>query len=139
MDTMTMRLLEPDEPPVFQVEREQGTSPFFLACDHGGKRLPRKLGDLGLPASEPERHIAWDIGARAVTSLLAASLDAFAIHQTYSRLVIDCNRDPGVETSIVTVSELTEIPGNLHLAAEARKAREAEIFWPYHGRITAEL
>ncbi len=43
---------------------------------------------------------------------LAQALDAFTIHQTYSRLVIDCNRDPAVETSIVTVSESTEIPGN---------------------------
>ncbi len=139
MDAIATRLLEPDEPPVFRVEREQGASPFFLTCDHGGRRLPRRLGDLGLPASELERHIAWDIGASAVTSLLAAALDAFAIHQTYSRLAIDCNRDPSVETSIVTVSELTEIPGNRGLSAEARRMRAAEIFEPYHRRITAEL
>jgi predicted N-formylglutamate amidohydrolase len=139
MDAMTTRLLDPEEPPVFRVEREEGTAPFFFTCDHGGRRLPRRLGDLGLPESELLRHIAWDIGAGAVTSLLAESLDAFAIHQTYSRLVIDCNRDPGVETSIAQVSELTEIPGNRDLSEAARKAREAEIFWPYHGRITAEL
>jgi predicted N-formylglutamate amidohydrolase len=91
------RLLAEDEPPPFAIEHERGASPFFLPCDHGGRRLPRKLGDLGLPPAEFERHIAWDIGAAAVTSLLADALDAYAISQIYSRLVIDSNRDPSVE------------------------------------------
>jgi predicted N-formylglutamate amidohydrolase len=133
------RLLSETDPPVVTVENEPGASPFFLACDHGGRRLPASLDDLGLASSEFERHIAWDIGASAVSSLLARALDAIAIQQNYSRLVIDCNRDPAVETSIVTVSELTEIPGNRDLDADARRARVEEIFWPYHRRITAEL
>jgi predicted N-formylglutamate amidohydrolase len=108
-------------------------------CDHGGRRLPRRLGDLGLPEAELQRHIAWDIGISATTHILAEALDAFAIHQAYSRLVIDCNRDPGVETSIVTLSELTEIPGNHGLSQADRRAREQEIFWPYHRRITTAL
>jgi predicted N-formylglutamate amidohydrolase len=133
------KLLRPEDPPVFTVEHEAGQSPFFLACDHAGRRLPASLGDLGLPASELERHIAWDIGASALSSLLAQALDAYVIHQNYSRLVIDCNRDPQVETSIVMLSELTQIPGNRNLGAAARQARIEEIFWPYHRRITAEL
>ena len=139
MDPTTGKLLSDDEPPVLKVEHEQGASPFFLTCDHGGRRLPRRLGDLGLPGSELRRHIAWDIGASAVTSLLADALDAVAIHQIYSRLAIDCNRDPDVATSIVTVSELTEVPGNRGLSAAERKARELEIFWPYHRRVSAVL
>ena len=100
-----MKLLAADEPPVFTIERERGTSPFFITIDHGGKLLPKKLDKLGLPDSELVRHIAWDIGATAVGKRLAEALDAFTIHQTYSRLVIDCNRDPGVDTSIVAISE----------------------------------
>lgn len=132
-------LLAEDEPLPYVVEHERGASPFFLTCDHGGKLLPRKLGDLGLPAFELERHIAWDIGAAAVTSLLADALDAFAIRQVYSRLVIDANRDPSVESSIVEVSELTEIPGNRDLGDAERAARAREILTPYHDRIVAEL
>jgi predicted N-formylglutamate amidohydrolase len=133
------RLLEPDEPPAYRVARPQGKSPFFLTCDHAGDRVPRKLASLGVSAADMKRHIAWDIGAAAVTLKLAEALDAFAILQTYSRLVIDCNRRPGVPTSIVRLSESTPIPGNEVVTVEDAAAREQEIFRPYHGRIRTEL
>jgi predicted N-formylglutamate amidohydrolase len=85
------------------------------------------------------RHIAWDIGAADVAIRLAAALDAFAILQTYSRLVIDCNRRPGIPASIVRISESTRIPGNEIVTIEAAAAREREIFRPYHDRIRTEL
>jgi predicted N-formylglutamate amidohydrolase len=132
-------LLEPDEPPAYRVERPQGKSPFVLTCDHAGDRVPRKLGSLGVSAADMKRHIAWDIGAAAVTLKLAAALDAVAILQTYSRLVIDCNRRPGVPTSIVRLSEATRIPGNEVVTIEEAVAREREIFRPYHDRIRTEL
>ncbi len=59
-------------------------------------------------------------------------LDATALLQAYSRLVIDCNRAPEHPTSIPTISELTEIPGNENLTEEARAARRQAIFDPYH-------
>ena len=71
-------------------------SDFLLTADHAGRAIPRRLGQLGLPDSELERHIAWDIGIAGVTDRLAAALDATAVLQNYSRLVIDCNRDPDV-------------------------------------------
>jgi predicted N-formylglutamate amidohydrolase len=134
-----MTLLERDEPPAFRVERPEGGSPFLLTCDHAGARVPRKLGTLGVSAQDMGRHIAWDIGAGAVAVKLAAALDAFAILQTYSRLVIDCNRQPGIPTSIVRLSEATRIPGNEVVTVEEAAAREREIFRPYHDRIRAEL
>src|SRR6187402_3942066 len=88
-------LLAPDEPAAFEVIEDRLRSPFLITCDHAGKRLPRALGTLGLPERELHRHIAWDIGAAQVTRLLARELGAFAILQTYSRLVIDCNRQVG--------------------------------------------
>ncbi len=134
-----MNLLEPDEPPAFRIERPQGRSPFFLTCDHAGARVPRKLGSLGVTAEDMGRHIAWDIGAAAVAVKLSAALDAFAILQTYSRLVIDCNRRPGIPESIVRLSESTRIPGNEQVTVAEAMAREREIFRPYHDRIRAEL
>jgi predicted N-formylglutamate amidohydrolase len=59
--------------------------------------------------------------------------------QTYSRLVIDCNRDPSWPTAMPEVSEYTPIPGNLKLSPEAKAARVAEIFTPYHDRIRSLL
>ena len=134
-----MTLLEADEPAAFRVERPQGKSHYFLTCDHAGARVPRKLGSLGVSAEDLGRHIAWDIGAAGVTAKLADVLDAFAILQTYSRLVIDCNRRPGIADSIVRVSEATRIPGNEVVTVEDAAAREREIFRPYHDRIRTEL
>ena len=132
-------LLAPDEPAAVRVERVSGRSPYFLICDHAGNLIPRRLVSLGLPAAELARHIAWDIGAAAVALRLGELLDATVIQQRYSRLVIDCNRPPSSPQSIVTVSERTSIPGNANLTAEDRARRHAEIFAPYHERITAEL
>ena len=133
------RLLAPDEPAAFSLGGEGGRSPFVLICDHAGKRIPRALGDLGVAVGERERHIAWDIGAAGVASRLSELLDAFFIRQTYSRLVIDCNRPLDVAGSIVTRSELTDIPGNVDIDDASRLLRAREIFHPYHDRIVAEL
>jgi predicted N-formylglutamate amidohydrolase len=132
-------LLASDEPPAFRVVKAQGRSPFLLACDHAGARVPRRLASLGLPPHELQRHIAWDIGAAEVATKLAERLDAFLILQTYSRLVIDCNRPPGSPQSIVALSESTRIPGNEAISAADADVREQEVFGPYHDRLRAEL
>ena len=89
-------------------------------------------GRLGLSESELGRHIAWDIGIAGVTERLSAALDSTAVLQTYSRLVIDCNRDPGMPSSIPEISEnrrrFQAIRG---LSAEQRAARRQAIFEPY--------
>ena len=66
-----MALLEPDEPSPVRVLRENGTSDFILLADHAGRAIPRKLGDLGVAATDLERHIAWDIGIAGVTEHLS--------------------------------------------------------------------
>ena len=129
------RLLGPDEPAPVWLLRSDGRADFVLTADHAGRAIPRALSDLGLPESERLRHIAWDIGIAAVTERLAAALDAVAVMQRYSRLVIDCNRESSVEASIPPLSEATTIPGNIGLAAEQREARRREIFAPYHAAI----
>ncbi len=82
-----------------------------------------------------DRHIAWDIGIAGVTTALAQALDATAVLQTYSRLVIDCNRQPSAPTAFPTISEATKVPGNLGLTAEDKQARQHAIFDPYHAEI----
>jgi predicted N-formylglutamate amidohydrolase len=123
-----------DVPPVLE-HNVAGRSPFLLTCDHYGRLIPRALGDLGLPAGELQRHIAWDIGIAGVAEALAKQLDAHLIAQRYSRLVIDCNRPPSAPSSIPRISEATTIPGNEGLAREAAEARCTQIFEPYHRRI----
>jgi predicted N-formylglutamate amidohydrolase len=136
---MAEALLDPDEPDPVSLENEKGRSVFFLTCDHAGRAFPRQLGTLGLPASEIERHIAWDIGIGGVGRELSRLLDAAVVLQTYSRLVVDCNRDPEVASSIPEISETTDIPGNRGLGEAERKRRVETIFRPYHNAIAAAL
>src|SRR5882762_5894155 len=133
------QLLAADEPPPFLEIGREGRSIFVIVVDHAGRRIPRRLNDLGLPSSELQRHIAWDIGALGVARQVAAALDAPLVAQNYSRLVIDCNRDPQVATSIPAMGESVEIPGNRVLSVAERAARRTEIFEPYHDRIRALL
>jgi predicted N-formylglutamate amidohydrolase len=139
MNEMPDSLLAADEPAPVTVHNEKGRSPFMIVADHAGNSMPRALRGLGVPENESERHIAWDIGIAAVCRVVADALDATLAQQNYSRLVIDCNRTPGSETSILAISELTLIPGNISLSESQRAARVREIFRPYHNRIEAEL
>lgn len=135
----TESLLLPSDPAPFTLLNEQARTPFVLTCDHAGRAIPHRLGDLGLPESELVRHIAWDLGVAGLGRALAHRLDAFLILQTYSRLVIDVNRPPGTPDSIVCLSERTTIPGNLDLREEDKRARREAVFDPYHARIEREL
>src|ERR1700704_1259733 len=123
-----------DVPPVSE-QNAAGRSPFLLTCDHYGRLIPNSLGDLGLPASELTRHIAWDIGIAGVAEHLSKHLGAHLIAQRYSRLVIDCNRPPCVASSIPVLSEATNVPGNEGLTRAAADARRQTLFDPYHRRM----
>ena len=132
-------LLTAEDPAPVRVLRETSRSDIFLTADHAGRAIPRTLGRLGVSDADMQRHIAWDIGIAGVTERLSELLDATAVLQTYSRLVIDCNRDPSWPSAMPEISEHTTIPGNLNLTAAAKQARIAAIFAPYHDRIAALL
>ena len=132
-------LLGPDDPPAFEVLNPEGTARFAILCDHASNRVPRALDSLGLSPAELERHIAWDIGAAAITRRLAAHFDAPAVLAGYSRLVIDCNRRLEDAQSILSRSDGTAIPGNRSLTGEDAAARAEACFEPYHRACTAVL
>jgi predicted N-formylglutamate amidohydrolase len=128
-------LLTAEDPSPVRVLRQAAASDFLLTADHAGRAIPASLHNLGVSEAERQRHIAWDIGIAGVTEHLSELLDATAVLQTYSRLVIDCNRDPSWPSAMPETSEYTPIPGNRNLTKEARDARVAEVFAPYHDRI----
>jgi predicted N-formylglutamate amidohydrolase len=123
-------LLAPNDPAPVTVHNENGSSPFLIVADHAGNLMPCGLGRLGVPARECERHIAWDIGIAGVCRFMAVALDATVVQQNYSRLIIDCNRMPGSETSIPAISEFTAIPGNMGLTEGRKTARVRDISGP---------
>lgn len=133
-------LLFPDEAePIgalrLAAEGQAARGPWLLIADHAGRAIPRRLGWLGLDEQDLQRHIAWDIGALAVSKHVSEMLNAPLVYQRYSRLVIDCNRQLHAHDSIPALSEYTQIPGNQDLSEEDRLARQQEIHAPYHARI----
>ena len=125
-------LLAADEAPAAERINAGAGSALVLACDHASRRVPRALGDLGLKPQHFDRHIAYDIGAEAVTRILADNLDAAAVIAGYSRLVVDLNRPPAHPTSMPEVSDETLIPGNQGLSPAHVAARLEALFEPYH-------
>ncbi|MEM8818391.1 MAG: N-formylglutamate amidohydrolase [Pseudomonadota bacterium] len=132
-------LLAADEPDPVGHERRQGRSPVLLVVDHAGRRVPRRLGRLGLEESAFDRHIAWDIGALATARWLSEALDAELIYQRYSRLVIDCNRPPHVPSAFVTRPDGVFVEGNTGIDANDAAMRVSEVFHPYHATIAGAL
>jgi len=129
----------PDEPPPVEILRPGAPSPFLLLCDHASNRVPRALDDLGLDAAALARHIAWDIGAAAVTRGLSQRLDATAILSTFSRLACDANRKPDDPGCMPAVSDETTVPGNAALTEPDRAARIAAFHRPYHAAVAEEI
>jgi len=114
-------------------------SPWLFLCEHACNRIPLSLDMLGLPQSEINRHIGWDIGILDVTKGMVNQLNAPLIFQQYSRLVIDCNRPIASLELIPVSSENTQIPGNRHLDSYNRAKRINEIWKPYQEFIKQHL
>jgi len=129
-------LLGPNDPPPYEIINRDGKAQLLLVCDHASRRVPASLGDLGLAKSEFNRHIAYDIGAEAVTRILSANLDAPAVLAGYSRLVLDVNRLPGHPESIPETSDDTVVPANQGLSERDKDRRISAVHDPYHEAIS---
>ncbi|WP_048647027.1 N-formylglutamate amidohydrolase [Nitratireductor soli] len=131
------RLLTPLDPNPVTIINQESSFPVLLVCEHAGKAVPAALGKLGLADGTLDAHIGWDIGAAGVTRLMAERLDAPAVLQSYSRLVIDCNRPPNAPDAMPEVSDGVTVPGNRGLTAEARARRTREIFEPFDETVAS--
>ena len=123
-------LFQPFE--IIDGDRTQG---LVLLADHAGRALPDEYGSLGLPPHEFERHIAYDIGAEAVTQALARLLDAPAVMARFSRLLIDPNRGEDDPTLIRQLYDGTVIKANYPMSEEERQRRLDRYYRPYHDAL----
>jgi predicted N-formylglutamate amidohydrolase len=130
-------LVGPGDPAPVAIFNASGRSPFLLIGDHAGTAIPAALGTLGMAAADLSRHIACDIGVRGMGHALARLLDAAFIHQAYSRLVIDCNRDPASADAVPEVSDGTSIAGNRSITEMELLERRAAIHEPYQAAIAS--
>ena len=124
---------------VAHVVAPHGLSPMLLVCDHASNAVPAALSGLGLTAAQLDDHIAWDIGAAALTRALAERLDATAVLAGYSRLLIDCNRAPDALDLVPAISDGIAVPANSGLTLAERTSRLDYYHAPYHRQIEALL
>jgi len=96
-------------------------------------------GDLGLPADDMDRHIAYDVGAAGLTRALADLLDAPAILSCWSRLVIDPNRAERDPTLVRRIYDGTVVPANRHVDQIEIDRRLISYYRPYHDALAAFL
>jgi predicted N-formylglutamate amidohydrolase len=113
--------------------------PFVILCDHASNALPSEFGTLGLPPEQLERHIGYDIGARAMTLSLAGRLGATALLTRFSRLLIDPNRGEDDPTLVMRLSDGAVVPGNARVGPDEIARRIATWHRPYHQAITHVL
>ncbi len=131
----------PAAPASHPVEIVPGTaeSGALILCDHASNAVPEDLRALGLPAAEFERHIAYDIGAAAVTRALARHLGAPAILTRFSRLVIDPNRGRDDPTLVMRLSDGAVVPGNAFIDEREVERRIARFYDPYDAAIRSAV
>ncbi len=113
--------------------------PAVVVCDHASNAVPQSLAELGVEPRVLARHVAWDIGAGALASALAERLGLPCVLAGFSRLVVDCNRDPLRPDSMLANSDGERIPGNEAISPTQRAARLAEIFDPFQAAVAAAL
>lgn len=110
---------------------------LILLCDHASNVFPPGYGTLGLPPEQIERHIAYDIGAAAVTRQLSEALGVPAVLAHYSRLLIDLNRGLDDPTLIMRLSDGAVVPGNRCIEGAEREKRIRLYYEPYHEAVRA--
>ena len=111
---------------------------LVLACDHASNFVPPDI-ELGVAPEEFSRHIAYDIGAAAVTRALARALNAPAVLTNFSRLIIDPNRGREDPTLVMRLSDGAVVPGNARIDEAGKAARIARFYEPFDAGIAAAL
>lgn len=121
--------------PSFGVIEGDFSKGLLIVSDHAHNTVPARYNNLGLSASEFERHIAYDIGAQDLTVKLAEQLDVPAVYSKFSRLLIDPNRGTDDPTLIMKISDGALVPGNIDIDEQERQWRIATYYQPYHDAI----
>lgn len=119
----------------FELFNPQGKSRMVFVCDHASNFIPPELSGLGLEPRLLETHIAFDIGAAAVTRAMAQAFDAPAVLGAHSRLLIDLNRGADDPTIVMKLSDGAIIPGNAPVDRTALAERIERYYRPYHAAV----
>jgi predicted N-formylglutamate amidohydrolase len=136
---MFSRHAHTDDDPVVSVSNIDGQYPALVVCEHASDYIPTAFDGLGLSKEARTSHIAWDPGAREVSSYLSAALDAPLVTSEISRLVYDCNRAPDAPDAMPAKSEIFDVPGNQDIDQKERSARIEQYYRPFEGSVKQAL
>ncbi|MCF6444333.1 N-formylglutamate amidohydrolase [Nereida sp. MMG025] len=118
----------------YEIHGENRKGQWLITCDHATNTVPPFVngGDLGLPAADMNRHIAYDVGALGVCQVLGDLLGSPVIASNFSRLVIDPNRGEDDPTLLMRLYDGTLIPANRRATADDLNERLERCYRPYH-------
>ncbi|MCY3877726.1 MAG: N-formylglutamate amidohydrolase [Rhodobacteraceae bacterium] len=116
----------------FEILKPRGSADILICVEHAGKEMPPDFDNLGLPQSEIDRHIGWDIGVGEVARAMHQQLGQPLILGRYSRLVVDLNRPVHSAECISARSDGTDVPGNRDLTPAEKLQRMNRYYRPFH-------
>jgi predicted N-formylglutamate amidohydrolase len=123
----------------FEIIEGPSTSRYIIVCDHASNAIPTEYGNLGLDPLQLERHIAYDIGAEALTRALAKEMAAPAVMSRFSRLLIDPNRGDDDPTLVMKLSDGAVVPGNAKVDDAEVAQRIKRFSAPYHAAVDSMI
>lgn len=121
----------------YQIIGEGRGGRWLVTCDHASNHVPDWVGggSFGLGPADMSRHIAYDVGAAGLATLLAEELDSPCILTKFSRLVIDPNRGEDDPTLVMKLYDGTIISGNRHVGEAEVVERLNRLYRPYHDAL----
>jgi predicted N-formylglutamate amidohydrolase len=123
----------------FEIVAGEIASGAVVIADHASSVMPPEFAQLGMPANELQRHIAYDIGVEWLTRAMAARLKAPAVLSRFSRLLIDPNRGDDDPTLVMRLSDGAVVPGNARIGKTEVQQRMERFSLPYHAAVAAVI
>ncbi len=110
----------------------EGQGRLLVSCEHASNGVPPPLVINRQDQPWLEMHYGWDVGAETVSRFLVKHSDSIGVLSTFSRLVIDPNRDLDNDTLIPLSVADYELSFNRGLDDEEQNRRVATLYEPYH-------
>lgn len=110
------------------------SAPIIVTCEHASAELPEPWRWHDDDEWLVDTHWAYDLGAAALASALAARLEAPAVLAGFSRLLVDPNRPPESPSFIRTTADGRPVKLNTNLT-EHERARRTGYWHAYHEAV----
>ena len=130
----------PLPPPWYRLFGMESTArgPYIFSCEHASNYFgPSEISQT--TRALLDQHWAFDLGAAALTEALASRTASLGVLSTYSRLLLDPNRELTSTSLVGKEVEGTPIECNQNLDEEERQYRIACLHKGYHDALDMTL